>query len=180
MEIKQTLIPDLYVIQPRVFQDDRGYFFESHNEFKFEQHHLNYKFVQDNESKSTYGVLRGLHYQVAPFSQAKLVRASVGKVLDVVVDIRPNSKTYGKHFSIILSEENKSQLLIPKGFAHGFVVLSEVAIFSYKCDQFYSADHDSGIIYNDENLNIDWMIPATDIILSEKDKVHPRFGEHRS
>ena len=179
MEVIKTPIPDLLIIKPRVIADDRGYFFESFNERKFQQHNLYYNFVQDNESQSTYGVLRGLHYQVAPFAQSKLVRVTLGEVLDVVVDIRPNSNTYGQEFSIILSAENKTQLLVPKGFAHGYVVLTETAIFNYKCDQFYSKEHEGGIIYNDPQLHIDWVIPQEDLILSEKDKIHPTFGHHR-
>lgn len=179
MEVHKTPIPGLLVIKPRVFADNRGYFFESFNERAFQQHHLHYTFVQDNESKSGYGVLRGLHYQVDPFAQTKLVRVTSGEVLDVAVDLRPDSATYGHHFSIRLSGENKFQFLVPKGFAHGYVVLSETAIFNYKCDQFYSKEHEGGIRYDDAKLNIDWILPSEAIQLSDKDKIHPSFGQHR-
>lgn len=180
MKIIKTPIAGLLIIQPRVFADDRGYFFESYNQRNFQQAHLDYVFVQDNESKSSYGVVRGLHYQQPPFAQIKLVRVSLGEVLDVVVDIRKDSPTYGKHFIINLSAENKTQLLVPTGFAHGYSVLSDIAIFNYKCDQFYSSEHEAGIMYNDPALAIDWGIPPAEMILSEKDKKHPTFGAHRS
>ena len=180
MQISTTFIKDLLVIEPTVFNDERGYFFESFNKKKFEElTGLKIDFVQDNESKSKYGTLRGLHYQVQPFSQAKLVRVIKGKVLDIAVDIRENSETYGKYFSLELSDDNKKQLLIPRGFAHGFVVLSEEAIFTYKCDNYYNKEAEGGIIFNDSHLNIDWKIDPAEIILSEKDKLHPKFGQHK-
>lgn len=173
MKIKSTPLKDLYILEPVVFSDNRGFFFESYNEAKLLEAGLNYNFIQDNHSKSTYGVLRGLHYQNNPFAQAKLVRVTQGKVLDVVVDIRKNSPTYLQHFSLELSDENKLQLLIPAGFAHGFVVLSDTCEFLYKCDNYYNKSSEGGIAYNDPALNIDWMIPEEDIILSEKDTHNP-------
>lgn len=180
MPFIETPIQDLLIFEPKIFEDARGYFFESFNSAVFAEKSINTNFVQDNQSKSTYGVLRGLHYQLNPFSQAKLVRVISGEVLDVAVDIRQNSRTYGKHFSIILSAENKKQLYIPRGFAHGFVVLSETAEFFYKCDNFYSKDFDAGIIYNDPELNIDWKIDATKLIVSEKDANLPLFKEAKN
>lgn len=173
MQIISTILNDLYIIKPTVFEDNRGFFFESFNNKKLEEAGLQYHFIQDNHSKSSYGVLRGLHYQNAPFAQAKLVRVIQGKVLDVVVDIRKDSSTFLQHFSIELSADNKLQLLIPRGFAHGFVVLSETCEFLYKCDNFYDKTSEGGIAYNDASLNIDWIIPDHDIILSEKDKQNP-------
>lgn len=173
MPFTNTKILDLKVFEPRVFKDERGYFFESYNENLFLEKNINIKFVQDNQSKSSYGVLRGLHFQVEPYAQTKLVRVLEGKILDVAVDIRENSKTYGKWFSIELSSENFKQLLIPKGFAHGFVVLSETAIVSYKCDNFYTPDCEGGIRYDDPFLNIDWKIDKSQIILSPKDLEYP-------
>ena len=178
MLIIETPIKGLKIIEPKIFGDDRGYFFESYNYMSFKEFGINCSFVQDNQSKSSFGVLRGLHYQVPPFAQAKLVSVIQGKVLDVVVDIRSDSSTYGEWFSIILSAENKKQLFIPRGFAHGFVVLSETAEFFYKCDNFYSKEHEGGILYNDPKLKIDWGIETDKIILSEKDKMNPRFGDH--
>ncbi len=177
MKILETPIKDLYIIEPRVFKDERGYFFESYNKKKFEEAGLQYDFVQDNQSKSQYGVIRGLHYQLAPFAQAKLVRVLEGKVLDVVVDIRKNSPTFGKTFSIELSADNFRQLLVPRGFAHGFSVLSETAIFAYKCDNIYNKSAERGILYNDHQLNIDWKIPTNKAIISEKDKINPVFAD---
>ncbi|MFN8295310.1 MAG: dTDP-4-dehydrorhamnose 3,5-epimerase [Chitinophagales bacterium] len=173
MKIISTPLKDLYIIEPVVFTDNRGFFFESYNEAKLLEAGLNYNFIQDNHSKSSYGVLRGLHYQNNPYAQAKLVRVTQGKVLDVVVDIRKNSPTYLQHFSLELSDENKLQLLIPAGFAHGFVVLSDTCEFLYKCDNYYNKSSEGGIAYNDPALNIDWMIPEDDIILSEKDTHNP-------
>lgn len=170
MNFIETEIPGAIIIEPRVFKDDRGYFFESFNQKEFESQIGKIDFVQDNESKSTYGVLRGLHFQKPPFTQAKLVRCIQGSILDVVVDLRKDSPTYGKHLAIELSSEDKKQLFIPKGFAHGFVVLSPEAVFAYKVDNYYSAAHDSGIFWNDERLGIDWRVSPDDIILSEKDK----------
>ena len=174
MKFSRSDISDVIIIEPQIFSDERGYFFES-----FKQNELNeflgydVNFCQDNESKSTYGVLRGLHYQEPPFAQAKLVRVIQGCVLDVAVDIRKNSSTFGKHVVIELTEENKRQLFIPRGFAHGFVVLSETAIFSYKVDNYYDLNSDRGIAYNDPNLKIDWKINVEDLKISEKDTKHP-------
>lgn len=179
MNVIETGIKDLIVLEPQVFRDDRGYFFESFNEQKWPQHVAHLPFVQDNEAFSTYGVLRGLHYQVPPYAQAKLVRVVTGTVLDVVVDIRPTSKTYGQAYGEILSEENKKQMYVPRGFAHGYVVLSETAIFSYKCDNYYSKEHEGGIHYNDPQLNIDWQIDLLKAELSDKDKILPMMGDHR-
>lgn len=180
MPFIETPIQDLLIFEPKIFEDARGYFFESFNSAVFAEKSINTNFVQDNQSKSTYGVLRGLHYQLNPFSQAKLVRVISGEVLDVAVDIRQNSRTYGKHFSIILSAENKKQLYIPRGFAHGFVVLSETAEFFYKCDNFYSKEHDAGIIYNDPSLKIDWKLKHDEILVSEKDKNLPEFKSSKN
>ena len=173
MEIISTPLQDLYILKPTVFEDNRGFFFESFNIQKLIDAGLNYNFVQDNHSKSTYGVLRGLHYQQNPYAQAKLVRVLQGKVLDVVVDIRRNSPTFQQSYSVELSAENKLQLLIPRGFAHGFVVLSETCEFFYKCDNYYNKASEGGIAYDDPTLNIDWQVPAQDIILSEKDMQNP-------
>lgn len=173
MKVLATPLNDLFIIEPTVFADNRGFFFESYNAGKLKENGLNYNFIQDNHSKSTYGVLRGLHYQKNPFAQTKLVRVTQGKVLDVVVDIRRNSPTYLQHFSLELTDENKLQLLIPAGFAHGFVVLSETCEFLYKCDNYYNKSSEGGIAYNDPALNINWMIPEKDIILSEKDAQNP-------
>ena len=175
MPFIDTPIPGLFVFEPKVFEDARGYFFESFNAAVFSEKGINVNFVQDNQSKSTYGILRELHYQLDPFAQAKLVRVISGEVLDVAVDVRKGSPTFGQHFGIILSAENKKQLYIPRGFAHGFVVLSETAEFFYKCDNFYSKEHDAGILYNDETLNIDWKINPADIKVSEKDANLPTF-----
>jgi dTDP-4-dehydrorhamnose 3,5-epimerase len=171
MLFKETEISGVFIIEPQLFKDNRGYFFESFNQRKFNEgigKEIN--FVQDNQSKSHYGVLRGLHFQSAPYEQSKLVKVLKGEVLDVAVDLRKDSSTYGKHISIILNEENNYQLFVPKGFAHGFLVLSPTADFFYKCDNFYAPSYDSGIIYNDPDLNIDWKIPKEEIIISEKDK----------
>lgn len=173
MTIELTHIPGLIIIHPTVFSDDRGYFFESYNSDQFKEAGIDVQFVQDNQSKSVYGVLRGLHYQLNPFAQAKLVRVLDGKVLDVVVDIRKDSPTYGSKFSIELSGENKKQLFIPRGFAHGFTVLSKTAVFYYKCDNFYSKESEAGIRFDDPDLNIDWQIQSKDAILSEKDRILP-------
>ena len=175
MEITKTSIEGLLIIKPKVFEDDRGYFMESYKDSFIKESFPDIHFVQDNESKSSYGVLRGLHFQKPPFEQTKLVRVIQGEVLDVAVDLRKDSETYGKWESIILSGENKKQFLVPKGFAHGFVVLSDTAIFSYKVDNIYAPDYDSGIIYNDQDLNIDWRLSKDDIIISEKDKSLSNF-----
>lgn len=169
MEIIKTPIEGLVVIQPKAFEDERGYFMESYKENFIRENFPGIEFVQENESSSTYGVLRGLHFQKPPFEQTKLVRVVDGEVLDVAVDLRKNSLTYGKWESFKLSGENKKQLFIPKGFAHGFVVLSHKAIFSYKVDNVYNKDSDSGIKYNDKDLNINWQINPNDIKISEKD-----------
>jgi len=178
MPFLPTGIAGLYVIEPRVFEDDRGYFFESYNSQNFEKEGLDYHFVQDNESRSSKNVLRGMHYQLPPMAQAKLVRATTGAVLDVVCDIRPDSDTYGKTFQIELSAENKKQLLIPRGFAHGFLVLTDIAVFNYKCDNYYSKEHDRGLHAFDENLGIDWGITQDQATFSEKDSAQPGFGDH--
>lgn len=179
MPFIDTDFPDLKVFEPRVFEDDRGYFYEAFNANTFIEAGITEPFVQDNQALSSYGVTRGLHYQVGEYAQAKLVRVIQGEVLDVVVDIRPDSPMYGKHYSIILSEENKRQLYVPRGFAHGYAVLSETAIFFYKCDNFYSKESEGGLLFNDPALGIDWKIADKDVILSEKDKVQPVFGKHR-
>lgn len=177
MIFTKTKIPEVVVIEPKIFGDQRGYFFESFNQKEFKENIGNVNFVQDNESKSTYGVLRGLHFQKPPFAQAKLVRCIQGKVLDVVVDVRKDSPTYSKHITLELSEENKKQLFIPRGFAHGFVTLSKEAVFAYKVDNWYAPEYDSGIIWNDTALNIDWRIDTEDIILSSKDQQLSTFTE---
>jgi dTDP-4-dehydrorhamnose 3,5-epimerase len=170
VKITQTNIEGLVIIEPRVFGDARGYFMETFQKNTFNSNVTETEFIQDNESKSSKGVLRGLHFQLPPYQQAKLVRVIEGEVLDVAVDLRKDSKTYGQHYSILLSGENKKQFFVPRGFAHGFVVLSETAIFSYKVDNLYAPTHDSGILWNDEALNIDWNIDFALIKLSEKDK----------
>ena len=167
MKINKTFIEDLLIIEPQLFKDDRGFFYESYNKNNLDKV-INIVFVQDNESKSNKGVVRGLHFQLPPFEQTKLVRCVSGKILDVVVDLRINSKTYGKSFSIELSSENNKQLFVPKGFAHGFQVLSEDAIVNYKVDNFYNPKSDSGIIWNDKDLSIDWNLDIKPV-LSEKD-----------
>jgi len=177
MKIKSTLLQDCYIIESSVYEDERGYFYEKFNEKNFEElTGLNGHFVQDNISKSAYGVLRGLHLQKGDKAQAKLVSCLEGKVLDVAVDLREDSITFGKWFSIELTGENKLQLYIPRGFAHGFCVLSDTAVFSYKCDNYYDKASEGGIIWNDEDLNIDWQLSLEDIILSEKDQVLPPFA----
>ena len=163
-------IADVVIFEPKVFSDNRGYFFESYNHQVFKQAGISDNFIQDNQSKSSYGTLRGLHFQTGEYAQSKLVRVLSGKILDVAVDIRPASATYGQYIGVELSSDNNKQLYIPRGFAHGFVVLSDEAIVAYKCDNIYSVNHESGIIYNDPSLNIDWQIPASDITLSQKDK----------
>ena len=176
MIIEQTSLVDCFVITPQVYFDDRGYFLESFNSRTFKEHtQLEIDFVQDNRSVSSKGVLRGLHFQTEPHAQAKLVTVLRGSVLDVCVDLRPNSSTFGKHFSIVLTEETKQQLFIPRGFAHGFLVLEDNTMFSYKCDNYYNKDSEEGIIYNDPTLNIDWGIDHNNIIISEKDANLPTF-----
>lgn len=176
MIVTETHLQGCFIIEPKVFEDSRGYFFENFNQSIFNKLiNDEIQFVQDNESLSSKGVLRGLHYQTGHHAQAKLVRVIKGNVLDVVVDIREDSNTFGEQFAMELSEKNKKQLFVPKGFAHGFIVLSETAIFSYKCDNYYNKASEGGIIYNDETLNIDWKLPEEEIIISEKDKVLPNF-----
>ena len=170
MKIIKTSINDLLIIEPKIFKDSRGYFFEPYNLKSYKKTLGVINFVQDNESKSSRGVLRGFHFQKPPFEQAKLVRCISGKVLDVAIDLRKNSPTFGKYESVILSEENKLQFFIPRGFAHAFLVLSETAIFSYKVDNIYAPEFDSGIIWNDSSLSIDWGINESELIISEKDK----------
>lgn len=170
MRVINTDIEGVVIIEPEVFGDSRGYFMESFSERDFHKHVAPVKFVQDNESRSRYGVVRGLHYQREPYAQSKLVRCVVGRVLDVAVDIREGSPTYGKHVAVELSAENHRQLFIPKGFAHGFAVLSQEAIFAYKCDEFYHPEAEAGIAWNDPKIGIDWRLPEGDIILSDKDK----------
>ena len=180
MEIEATPLEGLYLLRPKVFSDDRGFFMESFNEREIAKKGLNFKFVQDNHSKSKFGVLRGLHFQLPPHAQTKLIRVISGKILDVVVDIRVGSETFSKSYSIELSEDNKMQLYIPKGFAHGFVVLSELAEILYKCDEYYYPVYESGIIFNDPHLNIDWGIPKSEIIISDKDKALPFIDEENN
>ncbi len=178
MKVEETGLKDCFIITPKIFGDHRGYFFESFNTHKFrEQTNINTTFVQDNEAFSNRGVLRGLHFQKGIHAQAKLVRVVKGKVLDVVVDLRPKSETYGKHFSIILSEENKKQLFVPRGFAHGYAVLEDNTLFAYKCDNFYKPEAEGGIIYNDPVLKIDWMLANDEIQLSDKDIELPFFKD---
>ena len=173
MEIIKTPIEGLLIIEPRVFKDARGYFFESFSQREFDAKVRPIQFVQDNESMSTYGVMRGLHFQRPPYAQSKLVRCVKGKALDVAVDIRKGSPTYGQHVAVELSEDNHRQFFIPHGFAHGFAVLSDVAVFQYKCDNFYHPDADGGISIKDPSLGIDWSIPTEYAILSDKDTRHP-------
>jgi len=176
MNLIKTTIRGLIILEPRVFADDRGYFFESYSKKTLDNlTGKEYNFIQDNESKSSYGVIRGLHYQLAPYSQAKLVRVLEGRVYDVAVDLRKNSPTFGEWVGVELSGDNKRQFLIPKGFAHGFSVLSETAIFAYKCDEYYHPEAEAGIICNDPSLNIDWKIPEKDEKFSEKDKFLPEL-----
>lgn len=176
MNLIKTTLDGLVVLKPTIFKDNRGYFVESYNQKNINKLVGNVNFVQDNESESSLGVLRGLHFQKPPYAQAKLVRCLKGSVLDVVLDLRKDSKTYGIFETILLTEENKKQLFIPKGFAHGFVVLSETAIFSYKVDNYYNPDSESGVLWNDLDLNIDWKINKKEIIVSEKDKSLPTFN----
>ena len=177
MNIIKTDIEGLLVIEPRVFGDSRGYFFESYNTKAFEEAVGNVTFVQDNESKSSYGVVRGLHFQKPPYAQAKLVRVVKGKVLDVAVDLRKNSPTFGKYGAMELSEENHRQMFIPRGFAHGFSVLSEEVIFQYKCDNFYAPQSEGAVAWDDPDLGIDWKVPADKALLSDKDRKHPRLRD---
>ena len=180
MEVIKTALDGVVVIEPRLFEDARGYFFESFSQREFDEKVGKVVFVQDNESKSSYGVMRGLHFQRPPFTQSKLVRCVKGAVLDVAVDIRKGSPTYGQHVAVELTEENHLQFFIPKGFAHGFSVLSETAVFQYKCDEFYHPEADGGIRILDDSLGIDWRIPTDHAILSEKDTKHPLLKDFES
>ena len=180
MEVIKTAIGGLFIIEPRIFKDSRGYFFESFSQREFDEKVGKITFVQDNESKSCYGVMRGLHFQRPPFTQTKLVRCVKGAVLDVAVDIRKGSPTYGQHVAIELTEENHRQFFISKGFAHGFAVLSEIAVFQYKCDEFYHPEADGGISILDDTLGIDWQVPTDKAILSEKDTKHPLLKDFDS
>ena len=177
MKIIETAIEDVVIIEPRLFKDERGYFFESFSQREFEEKIRKISFVQDNESKSSYGVLRGLHFQKPPYAQSKLVRVIKGAVLDVAVDIRKGSPTFGKHIAVELTEENHLQLFIPRGFAHGFSVLSQEVIFQYKCDNFYAPQSEGALAWDDSDLNINWRIPTNQIILSEKDKHHEKIKD---
>ena len=176
MKVTETKIQGLKIIHPRVFEDKRGYFFESYNKRDFFENGIDIDFVQDNQSLSNYGVIRGLHYQLAPYAQSKLVRVLAGRVLDVIVDLRQGSLTFGHTFTVELYEANKKQVLIPPGMAHGFAVLSERAVFSYKCDNYYMPDYERGINPNDAHLNIDWKIPSDKAVISEKDRNLPVFS----
>jgi len=173
MQFQETEFPGLIIIQPDIFKDNRGYFFESYNQKNFSKGNVNYNFLQDNQARSTYGIIRGLHYQLEPHAQTKLIRALSGTILDVVVDLRKGSPTFHKVFSIELSDQNKTQLLIPRGFAHGYSVLSEVAEVFYKCDAYYHKDSEAGVLWNDATLQIDWKVPADKVVVSEKDTLHP-------
>lgn len=178
MPFLATDFPDLMIFEPRVWGDDRGYFYESYQRQTFAAAGIEADFVQDNQARSTYGVLRGLHYQQGEHAQAKLVRVLEGEVLDVVVDLREGSPTYGRAYSIRLSAENKRQLFVPRGFAHGYVVLSPTAEFFYKCDNYYNKESEGGIRYNDPQLGIDWQVDPAAVQLSDKDQILPTFGQH--
>lgn len=177
MKVSKTAIEGVVIIEPSVFEDNRGYFFESYNQAKLKEQGVDYNFIQDNQSKSCYGTIRGLHFQTGEFAQAKLVRALEGTVLDVAVDIRPNSPTFGQHVAVELSAENKKQLMIPRGFAHGFAVLSDVAVFAYKCDNVYCKAAEGGLLYNDNALGIDWKIDKDKVVLSDKDQNNPMLKD---
>lgn len=180
MNIEQTSIKDLVIINPSLFEDSRGYFFEAYSQTKFQENGIDYQFIQDNQSFSKKGVIRGLHLQASPFAQAKLVRVLQGEILDVAVDLRQNSPTYGQHVSVVLSAENKKQLMVPHGFAHGFSVLSETASVLYKVDQVYHKDSERGIRYDDPALGIDWKVLPEEIIVSDKDIILPDFDNCNS
>lgn len=177
MNVITTPIEGLLIVEPQVFGDARGYFLESYNEERYRAAGITARFVQDNQSFSSYGVVRGLHFQRPPYTQAKLVSCVLGEVLDVVVDLRHDSPTFGQHFSVLLTGENHRQFYIPKGFAHGFSVLSETALFTYKCDELYHPEADGGILLTDSSLGIDWQVPAEKMLLSEKDKRHPLLAD---
>ena len=178
MEFIKTKIDGVVIMEPRIFKDARGYFFESFRAEEFEEKVCRTTFIQDNESLSSYGVVRGLHFQKPPFSQSKLIRVIKGAIMDVAVDLRKHSPTYGQYVSVELSEENHRQLFIPRGFAHGFSVLSEEVILQYKCDNYYAPQSEGGIAWNDPDLNIDWQVPADKVILSEKDTKHPLLKDY--
>ena len=177
MEVINTSIEGVYIVEPKVFGDARGYFFESFSEKDFKEKVGDIHFVQDNESMSRYGVMRGLHFQCPPYAQSKLVRCAKGRVLDVAVDMRPDSPTFGRHVAVELTEDNHRQVFIPKGFAHGFSVLSEEAVFQYKCDAYYAPQSEGGVAWDDPDLAIDWKIPKEDAVLSGKDERHPRLRD---
>lgn len=177
MKVFKTEIEGVFIIEPVVFEDERGYFFESYNQEDLKKQGIDYNFIQDNQSKSRYGTIRGIHFQKGEYAQAKLVRVLEGKVLDVAVDLRRGSPTFGKHVAVELSAENRRQLMIPRGFGHGFSVLSETAVFAYKCDNIYNKASEGGLRYNDPALGIDWKIDTDKAILSEKDKVNPLLEE---
>lgn len=177
MNIISTPLQDLYIIEPKVFKDERGYFLETHNEETLRKKGLDFHFVQDNQSKSSYGVIRGLHYQLAPYTQTKLIRAIQGKIFDAVVDVRKGSPTYGQWYGVELSDDNFLQLLVPKGFAHGFSVLSETAIVHYKVDSVYNPQSERGILYSDKSIGIDWHIKPEDAVVSPKDKLLPDISK---
>ena len=177
MEVIKTEIEGVVIIEPRIFKDDRGYFYESFSQREFEEKVCRTTFVQDNQSKSSYGVLRGLHFQKPPYCQSKLVRCIKGAVLDVAVDIRQGSPTFGKYVAVELTEENHRQFFVPRGFAHGFAVLSEEAVFQYKCDNFYCKESEGSVAWNDPQLEIDWRIPADKVLLSEKDKLSKNIAD---
>lgn len=180
MEIIETPIDGLFVLKPKIFSDDRGYFFESYHAARYKEIGVAADFIQDNESKSVRGVIRGLHYQLSPHAQAKLVRVIEGAVFDVALDLRQGSSTFGQWFGVELSAENKKQLFIPRGFAHGFSVLSKTAVFSYKCDNYYNPEAERGIVFNDPDLKIDWRIPESEAIVSEKDLKNSLFRNAES
>jgi dTDP-4-dehydrorhamnose 3,5-epimerase len=180
MTFVKTFIDGIYIIEPKIFEDARGFFYEGYNKRIFDQEGLNYNFVQDNISKSSYGTIRGLHFQKGEFAQAKLIRVLVGHIIDVAVDLRLNSPTYGKYIEVELSDKNHKQLLIPRGFAHGFSVISNEAIINYKVDNFYSKDHEDGIRFDDPDLNINWRIAKDKAIISDKDKKYFCFKEFKS
>lgn len=177
MKLVETPIPDLFVLEPKIFEDSRGYFLETYSQKALELHGLTMNFIQDNESKSEYGVIRGLHYQLAPYAQTKLVRVVLGTIIDVAVDLRRNSPTFGKHFTVELNSVKKNMLLVPRGFAHGFSVLSETAVVCYKCDGLYTPEAERGILYNDSQLGIDWKVNSEKALVSAKDKVYPAFSQ---
>ena len=177
MNIIRTEIEGLVIVEPRIFRDDRGYFYESFSQREFEENVCRTTFVQDNQSMSSYGVVRGLHFQKPPYCQSKLVRCIKGAVLDVAVDIRKGSPTFGKYVAVELTEDNHRQFFVPRGFAHGFAVLSEVAVFQYKCDNYYNKESDGAIAWNDEQIAVDWRLPSEKVILSEKDKLSKPLAE---